>query len=548
MNQTAASSPFGVPVYRSLWFANLVSHLGFVVQTVGAAWLMTQLAPSPKMVALVQTSNTLPIMLLALLAGAIADSFDRRLVMLVALGIMLIGSLVLAVLTACGWVTPWLLLACTFLIGCGMALRNPAWQATVGEIVPKPMLATAITYNSIAFNVARSGGPAIGGAIVAVAGSAMAFAVSCVSYLSLATALLRWKPAPKPADLPPERLGSALASGLRYFAMSPPLLRLLVRSALFAFASSAISALMPVIARDLMGGGALMFGLLLGAFGAGAVGGAFVTVRLRRHMGGEAIMAIASLVLAVGAAVSAWSTTIFLTLPALMLAGLGWILGMAILNAVIQLATPRWIVARAIAIQQTATFGGMAAGGYCYGHIADGYGIAIALAASAVLQLGVMLVGPLTRLPEVDAVNLEPSSHWSSPVPAVPVEGRDGPMAVSLTYRVEEARIAEFLATMRDWRRVRRRDGARRWRLYRDLADPQVWIERYEVANWHEYARHNQRRTHDDGDLRERILALQVGGYVPLVHRELEIVPARGGLRADVGTPDLPPVLSPPTE
>lgn len=546
MSGAGPSSPFGLPVYRSLWFANLVSHLGFVVQTVGAAWLMTQLAPSPKMIALVQTSNTLPIMLLALLAGAIADSFDRRRVMLAALGIMLAGSAALAVLTACGLMTPWLLLACTFLIGCGMALRNPAWQATVGEIVPKPMLATAITYNSIAFNVARSGGPAIGGAIVAVAGSAMAFAVGCVSYLSLVAALLRWKQAPPPADLPPERLGAALASGLRYFAASPPLLRLLVRSALFAFASSVISALMPVIARDLMGGGALMFGLLLGAFGAGAVGGAFVTVSLRRRMGGEAIMAIASLVLAVGAAITALSTTIFLTLPALMLAGLGWILGMAVLNAMIQLATPRWVVARAIAIQQTATFGGIAAGGYVFGLVADGYGIAMALAVGAALQVAVMVVGPLTRLPDVDTVNLEPSAHWSSPVPAVPVEGRDGPLAVSLTYRVEEARTAQFLAEMHRWGRVRRRDGARRWRLYRDLADPLAWIERYEVANWHEYARHNQRRTHADRDLRDRILALQVDGHLPVVHRELEIVPARGGMRADVGTPDLSPILHSP--
>ncbi len=520
------ASPFSIPLYRSLWLANLVSNLGYVIQSVGAAWLMTEIARSPAMVALVQTSTSLPIMLLALLSGAIADSFDRRRVMLVAQGLMLFVSLALVFLSASDLITPYLLLGFTFLIGCGMALNSPAWQATVGDIVPKPVLPAAVAYNSIAFNVARSGGPAIGGAIVAAAGSAAAFAVNCFSYLPLIAVLLRWKVPPTDEELPPERIGNAVTSGLRYFVMSPHHLVVIARSAIFAISASAVTALMPVIARDIIGGGALIYGLLLGAFGAGAVGGAFASARLRRSLSIERIVAIASLLIAIGAAGTALSGSLFTAMPALALAGCGWILGMSTLNVTIQLASPRWVVARAISVQQTAIFGGMALGSWLFGIAADNLGIPLALAICAALHLGSIIVGRFLPLPEFEDLNLDPLRRWTTPDTAVPVEARNGPVAVSILYRVAPADVPEFLNEMRQWRRVRRRDGARRWALYRDLADPELWIERYHVSTWLEYVRHNQRRTHADSGFRERIFALHKGPGQPEVHRMLEVHPA----------------------
>jgi|TARA_R100000501_G_scaffold17919_1_gene34925 MFS family permease len=503
-----------------------VSNLGYVIQSVGAAWLMTEIARSPAMVALVQTSTSLPIMLLALLSGAIADSFDRRRVMLVAQGLMLFVSLALVFLSASDLITPYLLLGFTFLIGCGMALNSPAWQATVGDIVPKPVLPAAVAYNSIAFNVARSGGPAIGGAIVAAAGSAAAFAVNCFSYLPLIAVLLRWKVPPTDEELPPERIGNAVTSGLRYFVMSPHHLVVIARSAIFAISASAVTALMPVIARDIIGGGALIYGLLLGAFGAGAVGGAFASARLRRSLSIERIVAIASLLIAIGAAGTALSGSLFTAMPALALAGCGWILGMSTLNVTIQLASPRWVVARAISVQQTAIFGGMALGSWLFGIAADNLGIPLALAICAALHLGSIIVGRFLPLPEFEDLNLDPLRRWTTPDTAVPVEARNGPVAVSILYRVAPADVPEFLNEMRQWRRVRRRDGARRWALYRDLADPELWIERYHVSTWLEYVRHNQRRTHADSGFRERIFALHKGPGQPEVHRMLEVHPA----------------------
>ncbi|MHB9879274.1 MFS transporter [Pacificimonas sp. ICDLI1SI03] len=520
------ASPFSIPLYRSLWLANLVSNLGYVIQSVGAAWLMTEIARSPAMVALVQTSTSLPIMLLALLSGAIADSFDRRRVMLVAQGLMLFVSLALVFLSASDLITPYLLLGFTFMIGCGMALNSPAWQATVGDIVPKPVLPAAVAYNSIAFNVARSGGPAIGGAIVAAAGSAAAFAVNCFSYLPLIAVLLRWKVPPTDEELPPERIGNAVTSGLRYFVMSPHHLVVIARSAIFAISASAVTALMPVIARDIIGGGALIYGLLLGAFGAGAVGGAFASARLRRSLNIEKIVAIASLLIAIGAAGTALSGSLFTAMPALALAGCGWILGMSTLNVTIQLASPRWVVARAISVQQTAIFGGMALGSWLFGIAADNMGIPLALAICAALHLGSIIVGRFLPLPEFEDLNLDPLRRWTTPDTAVPVEARNGPVAVSILYRIAPADVPEFLNEMRQWRRVRRRDGARRWALYRDLADPELWIERYHVSTWLEYVRHNQRRTHADSGFRERIFALHKGPGQPEVHRMLEVHPA----------------------
>ena len=271
------ASPLTVPIFRDVWVANLVSNFGGLIQSVGASWMMVSLASSPQLVALVQTSATLPIMLLSLWAGAVADNLDRRLVMLCAQSFMLIVSVTLA---ACAWLgvlSPWVLLGFTFLIGCGAAFNGPAWQASVGDMVPRPALPGAIALNAMGMNIARSVGPAIGGLIVAAAGAASAFLFNAVSYVGLIVVLARWRPVTPPRLLPRERLGVAMGAGLRYVAMSPNLRVVMLRAGLFGLAASAVPALMPLVARDLMGGGALTYGVLLGGFGMGAVGGALAS-------------------------------------------------------------------------------------------------------------------------------------------------------------------------------------------------------------------------------------------------------------------------------
>ena len=367
-------APFRLPTFRALWLATLVSNLGTLIQMVGAGWLMTSLTTSHDLVALVQASNTLPIMTFSLVAGALADSYDRRRIMLTAQSFMLVASIGLAVFAYHGLLTPWLLLSFTFLIGCGMALHTPSWQASVGDIVPRQDLPSAVALNSMGFNLMRSIGPAIGGTIVAVAGAAMAFAVNAASYFALIFALWRWRPEKRTSPLPRESLGSAISAGVRYVAMSPNLMKVMFRGFLFGLGSVSILALLPLVVRNIIGGSAITYGLMLGAFGIGAIGGALTSARLRERFSNETIVRVAFLGLAVSTVVVATSSQAWLSHAILMLAGACWVLALSLLNVSVQLSTPRWVVGRALALYQTATFGGMASGSWIWGLIADAHG------------------------------------------------------------------------------------------------------------------------------------------------------------------------------
>ncbi|MDB5687283.1 MAG: transporter [Rhizorhabdus sp.] len=518
---TPARSPLALPAFRAIWFASMASNFGGLIQSVGASWMMTSLAASPQMIALVQASTSLPIMLLSLWAGAVADNLDRRRVMLAAQTFMLFISALLAIGAWAGVLTPWLLLIFTFLIGCGTAFNGPAWQASVGDMVPRSALPSAVALNSMGFNIARSVGPAIGGVIVAAAGAAAAFLTNAVSYVGLIVVLLRWRPVLPPRLLPRERLGVAMAAGIRYAVMSPPIRTVLLRAALFGVAASALPAMMPLVARDVIAGGPLTYGLLLGGFGVGAVGGALSSGRLRRHLSTEGIVRLSTIALAAGAAGTAASGLLALTLIALVLAGAGWVLALSTFNVSVQMASPRWVVARALALYQMAAFGGMAAGSWIFGIVADHHGPVIALYAAAAFQLVGVLAGLHMPLPGLSEANLDPQDRWREPDTAVPVEPRSGPIVVTIEHRIPTANILPFLAAMSERRRIRRRDGARGWSLLRDLGDPELWIERYHVATWLDYVRHNQRRTQADAANSDTIRALRVPGD-PVVHRMIE--------------------------
>lgn len=515
-------APFRYPVFRAVWAGSVLSNFGGLIQSVGAAWMMTSMSGSSEMVAMVQASNALPFMLLALLAGAVADNLDRRRVMLTAQSFMLVVSATLCLFAWAGWLTPWLLLSFTFLIGCGMAMNGPAQQAAVGDIVPRAQLPAAVGLNSAGFNMARSVGPAIGGAIVATAGAAAAFLVNSLSYIGLIVVLLRWRPKLPPRLLPREGLLTAMGAGLRYVAMSPNLRMVAMRAAAFGLTANALTALMPIIARDLVKGGPLAFGTLLGAFGAGAVLGGLTGIRLRRRMSTETMIRLASLSLAAATAIAAISHVMAITLIALTIAGTAWVLVLSTFNVTIQLSSPRWVVARGLSIYQMAVFGGMAIGSWTLGLIADHQGVTIGLLVGALVQLLVVAIGFLAPLPQIEDLNLDPLSQWTEPETAVPLEPRSGPVVITLDYRIEPHNVVAFLAAMTERRRIRRRDGAHGWSLLRDLHDAELWIERYHVATWLDYARHQHRRTHADAENSATLHVLQKEGVPIKVHRMLE--------------------------
>lgn len=516
------TTPFAVPVFRSVWLASMASNFGGLIQSVGASWMMISLGATPQLIALVSASVTLPIMLLALVAGAMADNFDRRRVMLAAQAFMLAISIALSICAWLGVLTPWLLLSFTFLIGCGTAFNGPAWQASVGEMVPRSVLPTAVAYNSMGYNIARSLGPAIGGAIVAAAGAVAAFATNAVSYIALIVVLLRWKPDPTPRRLPRETLGVAMAAGVRYVLLSPNILGVLVRAGVFGLAASALMALMPLIARDLIRGGPLTYGLLLGAFGAGAVGGALLSRRLRQRFTTERLVCGASLAMAAGAVVCGLSGWLAVTMPALAVCGASWVLALSSFNVSVQFAAPRWVVARTLSQYQMVAFGGMAIGSWLYGWVTNHHGVATALLiAAAGLTLSALL-GLILPVPKLESVNLDPRGLWQEPQTALPVEPRSGPIVVTIEYRIAPQDVGAFLTAMNERRRIRLRDGARGWTLMRDLGDEELWVERYHVSTWLDYVRHNTRRTHADSANSEAIAALHQGGSQPVVHRMIE--------------------------
>lgn len=514
-------SPLSVPIFRAVWISSIVSNFGGLIQSVGASWLMIALGASPQLIALVQASTTLPIMLLSLVAGAIADNLDRRKVMLSAQIFMLLVSAALSVFAWAGWLTPWLLLGFTFLIGCGTALNGPAWQASVGDMVPRAALPGAVAMNSMGFNIARSVGPAIGGAIVAAAGAAAAFLANAFSYIGLIAVLARWRPHPIEGRLPPEPIGTAMMAGVRYVAMSPGLRLVLMRALVFGVAASAVPALMPLVARDLVAGGPLTYGLLLGGFGLGAIGGALGTTRLRTRLRPEGVVRAAVLALSAGAVVAALSRTLPITIAGLLFAGAGWVLALSTFNVSVQLSTPRWVVARALALYQMAAFGGMAAGSWLFGIVAEVDGVATSLLVAAALQLVSLVLGFVFALPDIAELDLD-LRDWTAPVTSVPILPRSGPIVVTIEYRIAAADLPRFLAAMDERKRIRRRDGARHWTLLRDLMEPELWIERYHVATWLDYVRHNQRRTHADTENSRELLALHQGEGDPIVHRRIE--------------------------
>jgi MFS family permease len=521
-DRKSSLAPLRNPVFLTIWLASITSNFGALIQDVGAAWMMTSISSSKDMVALVQASNTLPIMLFSLIAGAIADGFNRRRVLLFAQSFLLVVSALLALFTYGGFMTPWLLLTFTFLIGCGTALNSPSWQASVGDIVNRDDLPSAVSLNSVAFNITRSVGPAIGGIIVAIAGAAMAFAVNAVSYLAMIYALIRWKPVYPENRLPRETLGHAIAAGLRYVSMSPKLMTVMFRGFYFGFAAMSILALLPIVVRENIQGGPLVYGGLLGAFGLGAIAGAISNNAIRAVLSSEVIVRCSFAGFSLAAAIVAVSSHAWQAFPALMIAGAGWVLSLSLFNTVVQLSTPRWVVGRALSLYQTATFGGMALGSWIWGLLAEDYSVSVALVISAIMLALGIAIGFRLPMPAFETLDLDPLNRFAEPHLQLDIKPRSGPIVIQIDYEIDENDIEDFLALMVERRRIRIRDGAQNWALMRDLENPDLWTETYHTPTWVEYVRHNTRRTKADAESSDRLNALHKGATRPRVHRMIE--------------------------
>ncbi len=529
------TAPLRHTTFRRIWLASLLSNLGILIQGVGAAWAMTQMTSSADKVALVQTALMLPIMLISMPAGAIADMHDRRTVAMVSLAISLTGATTLTVLTWLGLLAPNLLLALCFVVGSGMALFGPAWQSSVSEQVPSETLPAAVALNGISYNIARSFGPAIGGVVVAALGAVAAFALNALLYLPLLVVLFLWNRVHEPSRLPREKLNRAIVSGVRYITNSPPIKTVLLRTFVTGLIGGSLSALMPLVARDLLHGGAQTYGIILGAFGMGAVIGALNIGEIRKRLGGESSVRACTLSMAGAIAAVALSREPVLTAAALVIAGSVWMLAVALFNIGVQLSAPRWVAGRSLAAFQASISGGIAIGSWGWGHLTDAYGVETALLVSAGLMLASPLLGLVLPMPRVGARN-EVTEVLADPEVQLQLTGRSGPLVVEIEYRVAQDNARAFHNVMQDVQLSRQRNGAYGWSIARDIADPELWTERYHCPTWLDYLRQRNRSTQSERALQQQAIAFHVGPDPIRIRRMLER--PFGSVRWKEDTPD----------
>ncbi|MGY4183148.1 MFS family permease [Bradyrhizobium sp. USDA 4518] len=515
------TAPLRYATFRRIWLASLLSNLGMLIQVVGAAWEMTEMTSSADKVSLVVTALMLPVTLISMPAGAIADMYDRRVVALVALSIAFCGATTLTALDLLGLTTPNLLLVLCFVVGSGMALMGPAWQSSVSEQVPAEALPAAVALNGISYNIARSFGPAIGGIVVAIAGAVAAFALNALLYLPLIVALIICKRVAEPPRMPREQLRRAIVSGMRYITNSPSIKIVMTRAMVTGLIGCSISALMPLVARDLLHGGAQTYGIMLGAFGLGAVIGALYIGEVRKRMSGEAAVRACTLSMGGAIAAVALSRDPVLTATALVVAGVVWTVAITLFNIGVQLSAPRWVAGRSLAAYQAALSGGFAIGGWAWGRLTDAAGVDIALLISAALMLMSPLLGLRLRMPRISALD-EDAELLADPEVRLPLTDCSGPVVVEIEYRVAPKNACVFHKVMQDIQLSRQRNGAYGWSIARDIADPELWTERYHCPTWLDYLRQRNRSTQSERARAKQAEAFHIGPDPVRVRRMLE--------------------------
>jgi len=508
----SAWSPLKNSLFRGLWIATIVSNVGTWMQDVGAGWLMTSLSSSPSLVALVEAADSLPVMLLALPAGAIADIVDRRRLLIATQVYLMVIAAALGILTWLNVMTPWMLLGFTFALGVGTAMVMPAWAAIVPELVPPEDLPSAVALNSIAINVSRTIGPAIAGVLVAAVGAWLVFILNALSYIGILAVLVRWRRERRKSSLPAERFVSAIRVGLRFVTHTRALQIVLIRgSAFFVFASATWS-LFPLIVRRELGMGPEIYGLLLTCIGIGAVGGALLLPRARARFSRDALVAGASALYAVAALMLGHVQNLPLLAVAMLATGVAWISILSALQVAAQMTLPAWVRARGLAAFVMVFMGGMALGSILWGQVAAHVGIPATLTIAALGMAGAIGLTWRFKLGRHEVLDFTPSSHWPAPVLAELPEPDSGPVLVTIEYRVQPDKRTEFIAAMQSVREMRRRNGAYFWELFHDSADPSRFNECFMDESWVEHLRQHERVSVADREIQQRAKAFMVEG------------------------------------
>jgi len=508
-----APSPQGAFRHRAftvIWIATVVSNIGTWMYNAASGWLMVSLDANPLVVSLVQVATSLPMFLFALPAGTLADIVDKRKFLIALEGATTLVSAIFAALVGLGHITPTLLLLFMFLIGAGGALTAPAWQAIVPDLVPSQDLMPAVAANSVGINVSRAVGPALAGSIIGLLGIAAPFWVNAISNLGVIGALLWWRaPRTRISRLPVERFTSAIFTGFRYARHNRHLRATLVRAVTFFLYASAYWALLPLVARDRLGGGPGLYGVLLGAIGAGAVAGAFALPWAKAKTGPDLLVAVGTVGTAGALVLFGLARSPAVALVASALAGASWIAVLANLNVSAQVALPNWVRGRGLALFVTVFFGTMTLGSAIWGELASVLGLPLAhfiAAAGAVLAL------PLTwkkKLQTGAGVDLTPSMHWPAPAVTGEIDSERGPVLVTVEYQIAAEKNREaFLSALDKVSHERRRDGAYDWGIFEDSADRLRFLETFLVESWLEHLRQHERVTNADRVLQEHITHL----------------------------------------
>ncbi len=490
---------FRYRAFTVVWIATVVSNIGGWMYSAAAGWLMTNLTKDAFVVSLVQVASNAPLFLFAIAAGALSDTMDKRRLLIAGESLTTVLSAAFAAIVLLNLVTPASLLWFIFLISVMSALTSPAWQAIVPSLVPRAVLPGAISANSAGFNVSRAIGPALAGALIGPFGIGVPFVVNAVSNLGVIGALVRWRPIPDIRALAPERFTGAIGIGLRHAANNPGLRRTFVRTvAFFAFAS-AYWALLPLVARTRISGGAEIYGLLLGAIGLGAVGGALATPYWKLKLGPDKLVAMASAGTAVALVLFGVAREPFVALIASVVAGVSWIAGVATLNVSAQESLPNWVRGRGLAMYITVMFGSMTIGSAIWGQLANVTSLSWAHFAAAA---GIVLAIPLVsrwKLTADGKLDLTPSLQWPAPVISRAIVGSDGPVLVTVEYQLaDETKRHSFLTALVPLRQERLRDGAYAWGVFEDTAQQGTFLETFFVSSWDEHLRQHDRVTHAD--------------------------------------------------
>ena len=515
----SAFSPFRHPAFTVIWTASVVANIGTWMYTAASGWLMASLAPDPLTVSLVQVAASLPMFLIAIPAGALADIVDRRQFLIVGEVANTVVAAIFAILVTVGLVTPSVLLVFTFVIGAFGALTAPAWQSVTPLLVPKRDLHAAIAANSVGFNVSRAIGPALGGALTAGFGITAPFWINAASNLGINGGLVWWHPPRRGAShLPAERFGRAIRTGLRYARHNRHLRATLLRAVGFFLFASAYWALLPLVARSQIAAGPEIYGILLGAIGGGAVAAAFGLPWANRRLGADLLVAVGTTGTVLALVLFGLARDAATALLASLIAGASWIAVLSTFNVSAQVALPEWVRARGLALFMTVYLGAHTVGSALWGQIAQLYGLPIA---HFIAAAGALAIVPLTwrwHLQTGSDVDLTPSLHWQPPIESSTLEQDRGPVMVTIEYRIDPASRKPFLTALARLGHERRRDGAYAWGVFEDAADPARFVETFLVESWLDHLRQHERVTNADRVMQQHVQQFHLEGAPKVTH------------------------------